>query len=65
MIQAKNLQKQSKPPGGVRAVKDVSFEIARGEDLLRERVKGPASSKPADNNKTHSVAAQPAAVVQG
>jgi linearmycin/streptolysin S transport system ATP-binding protein len=31
MIQAKNLQKQYKPPGGVRAVKDVSFEIARGE----------------------------------
>ena len=31
MIQAKNLQKQYKPAGGVRAVKDVSFEIARGE----------------------------------
>ena len=38
--------------------------FARGEELLKERVKGAAASKPAENNKAHSAAAQPAAVVQ-
>ena len=38
--------------------------FARGEELLKERVKGPAASKPGENNRPHSAAAQPAAVVQ-
>jgi len=39
--------------------------FARGEELLRERAKGPATSKPAENNRPHPAVAQPAAVVQG
>ena len=38
--------------------------FARGEDLLRERVKGPATSKPGENSRPHSPVTQPVAVVQ-
>src|SRR5205823_12977445 len=33
--------------------------FARGEELLQERVKGAAPSKPGENNRPHSAAAQP------
>src|SRR5262249_2494098 len=37
--------------------------FARGDELLRERVKGAAPSKPGENNRPHPPAAQPTAVV--
>ena len=38
--------------------------FARGDELLRDRVKGPAASKPGENNRPHSPVAQPETVVQ-
>jgi pyruvate-ferredoxin/flavodoxin oxidoreductase len=38
--------------------------FTRGEELLKERIKGAVAPKPAENHRPHSPAAQPEAVVQ-